>query len=334
MAGDQVLGNHWLWLAAGIPLTFVFLFCLLLMAARADHCRRREQLRTRGRVVATRRGPCEVIEVGTGRPVLVLHGGIGGADQMADVMPIFSADRWRFLCISRPGYLRTPLSSGPSVDDQARLCAALLDELGVGPVPVFALSLGAAFALRFAQMFPTHCSALVLAGAAFQNVSESNQHSKAQLRRFRQMRRPDFIGWFAQRFGLRMFNRWQGVSPRLCAEVARDPRRRPYLQALIAPLATISLRLDGTENDVGLQAEIDQLTLQGISQPTLLIHSESDAFASIAEARRIAATLPQATLRTTEGGGHVCLFTHRDELVPIVEEFLGCHAPPRHQTAV
>lgn len=314
--------GFWLSIAAILVLGFFVSIALISREIR----QRKQRLSQLGQRIVTPCGPVQFVEIGTGNPVLVIHGGMGGADQTADLMTLFPEGAGRFLCISRPGYLGTPQSSGVTVEAQARLIAALLDELQITCLPVIGVSLGAAYALRFAQLFPERCVTLVLVGGAFQQLTDSLRKNQQKLYRFRTLRRPDFVGWCIQRFGLRGFCRWKGVSPSLWREVARDPRRRRVLQALIAPLATISLRLDGLENDLERQGEIDAMTLAGIDQPVLLIHGKTDGFAPFSEAERIASTLPNASLHAAPDGGHVCLVTHCAEFVPVVAEFLSQHA--------
>src|SRR3970040_1811240 len=77
---------------------------------------------------------------GEGPVVLASHGGIGGVDQARLLLSWLDPTKYRFLPVSRPGYLGTPLSSGQSFEAQADLFAPLLDALGVEQVAVVTLS--------------------------------------------------------------------------------------------------------------------------------------------------------------------------------------------------
>ncbi len=69
--------------------------------------------------------------------------------------------------MSRPGYLGTPLASGRSPADQARLYAALLGALGVRRAAVLAVSGGGPSALEFARLFPERCWAAVVVSSVW-----------------------------------------------------------------------------------------------------------------------------------------------------------------------
>ena len=76
-------------------------------------------------------------------------------------------DRWHkegfgVIAPSRPGYARTPLSSGPKYPQQADACAALLDHLGVKQVIIYALSGGGPCAINLAARHPDKVKALIL----------------------------------------------------------------------------------------------------------------------------------------------------------------------------
>jgi pimeloyl-ACP methyl ester carboxylesterase len=75
------------------------------------------------RVVHTRRGPVEYAEVGAGPAVLCLHGAMGGYDQSLLLARSAGAPGFRYLAVSRPGYLGTPLSRGRTPEEQADLAS-------------------------------------------------------------------------------------------------------------------------------------------------------------------------------------------------------------------
>jgi pimeloyl-ACP methyl ester carboxylesterase len=132
-------------------------------AWRADYVRRLER---GSRVVETRLGPVEYAEFGEGVPYLSLHGTPGGYDQ-AIAGRLANAESQagvRAIVVSRPGYLRTPLSSGATFEQQADLFAALLDELEVKRVVILAASGGGYPAVQFALRHPDRCIALEYRG--------------------------------------------------------------------------------------------------------------------------------------------------------------------------
>jgi hypothetical protein len=126
---------------------------------KADYVRR---LEAGSRVIETRLGPIEYADVGEGVPWLSLHGTPGGYDQSLasrNANPEAQAGV-RTIAVSRPGYLRTPLSSGATFEQQADLFAALLDELKIKRVVVIASS-GAGYpGLQLPCSIPTAASPL------------------------------------------------------------------------------------------------------------------------------------------------------------------------------
>src|SRR5512133_1902046 len=77
----------------------------------------------------TARGRVEWAEYGAGPAVLALHGAMGGWDQSLLLARTIAAGGHRFIGLSRPGYLGTPLAAGRSPEEQADLYAAALDVL-------------------------------------------------------------------------------------------------------------------------------------------------------------------------------------------------------------
>ena len=119
-------------------------------------------------VIETSLGTVEYIDSGQGKPVLFVHGSPGGCDQGA-VMGAFLVPRgFRVIALSRPGFLKTPLTETmKSPDQQADLELALMDSLGVERFGVSCWSGGGPSSYRLAAKHPERMTALVvLAGRA------------------------------------------------------------------------------------------------------------------------------------------------------------------------
>ncbi len=95
--------------------------------------------------------------------ILTIHGAMGGYDQSDILGRTIGPDGYRYLSISRPGYLETPLKGRKSPEAQADLISAFLDSLKITTkVIVFAISGGGYAALQFALQHRDRCKALVL----------------------------------------------------------------------------------------------------------------------------------------------------------------------------
>lgn len=117
-------------------------------------------------VITTAAGAVEVEIHGTGTPVIVLHGSPGGIDAARTMSRFLTHGGFRVICLSRPGYLRTPLDPiDGSIDHESDLFAAVLDAMGVQRAAVLAWSGGGPAAFRFAVRHPTRVSAIVAIAA-------------------------------------------------------------------------------------------------------------------------------------------------------------------------
>lgn len=115
-------------------------------------------------VVTTAHGDIEYAVQGDGIPHLWIHGSPGGYENAlagrASYPQLYT--NVQTITASRPGYLRTPLSSGETFEAQADLFAALLDELHVDRAVIVASSGGGYIGLQFALRHPQRCIALIL----------------------------------------------------------------------------------------------------------------------------------------------------------------------------
>ena len=137
----------------------VLAYVLIQISFRQWRHHQREALLTGSELIETERGALEYASIGEGPAVLFMHGGFGGYDQS----PPFQG--FRFITPSRPGYLRTDLSVGPTYEEAASAYATLLDSLGIDKVAVMGISAGGPPALQFASQFPDRVWALVLISA-------------------------------------------------------------------------------------------------------------------------------------------------------------------------
>ncbi|HYO73792.1 MAG TPA: alpha/beta hydrolase [Archangium sp.] len=112
-------------------------------------------------------GTTQIIELGEGPPLLLLHGGLGEAIQWANILPAL-AQKHRVMAVDRPGHgLADPFDYG-KVDLLAcarRFLGELLDAEGLPSVPIVGASMGGLWSIDFALTHPQRVSRLVLTGA-------------------------------------------------------------------------------------------------------------------------------------------------------------------------
>jgi pimeloyl-ACP methyl ester carboxylesterase len=104
---------------------------------------------------------------GSGDPVVLIHAGVC-ADFFAPLADeAVLAERFRVLRCHRPGYGERPALDGRvSISDHAAHCAALLDELELGPAHLVGHSSSAMMAVELARERPGAVASLALMDAA------------------------------------------------------------------------------------------------------------------------------------------------------------------------
>jgi len=277
-------------------------------------------------LLATPRGLVEYVESGAGPAVLALHGAMGGHDQSLLLARTIGEAGHRYVAVSRPGYLGTPLRSGRTPEAQADLYAEALDGLGVSGAAVMAVSGGGPSAIQFAVRHPERCRALVLvstcSGRIETRIPLSFQLTKRLMR----------WSWFAdtmRRKAARDPARAAARSiadPSIRARTLADPEAGPlFTELLLSTLDRAAARLPGTENDIAVTRSTEY-PLERVAAPTLVVHGTADRVVPFAHAQALAARIRGAELLAVEGGEHVAIFTHREEVRTRVARFLRRHA--------
>jgi pimeloyl-ACP methyl ester carboxylesterase len=278
---------------------------------KADYARR---LEAGSRVIETRLGPIEYADMGEGVPYLSLHGTPGGYDQaLAGRIANPNAHAGaRTIAVSRPGYLRTPLSSGATFEQQADLFAALLDKLRIKRVVVLASS-GAGYpGLQFALRHPDRCIALVMLAPAmgYEAFPDTDRQTEARLdQRDRGM-------WAATEAMLAGMIR--GYDP-------NDPEQKALVGAVIMSSVPGAARNAGRENDRTQRTDraVDNWPLEQLRVPTLIVHGNKDENSSYELSVKAAARIPGAKLVTIEDADHYMPITRAAELRGYIGEFVA-----------
>lgn len=315
----------WVYFAAGAALSTASL--VAYRAYLQDRAATLQALKIGSRVIATRRGPVEVAEYGSGQPVLVLHGTLGGYDQGLAIAEIFSGSNFRFIAISRPGYLRTPLDSGRSPLAQAALCEALLDELGIGQAMIIAASGSGPVGVQLASYFPERCLGLVLLSSITRRPPPLPAGYRQIVAGPHTFLKHDFPWWLVTRTGLKMMLRSNGTSRELTTEVLRDPQKVRLVNAIYKTGATISQRYTGVVNDTLQLQNLPAYNLKQVAVPTLIVHSTADRLAPYVDAKLTASEIPDARFLAVDDGGHMCFVTHQEIIAPAVMDFINQSIP-------
>jgi pimeloyl-ACP methyl ester carboxylesterase len=277
----------------------------------------------------TRHGPIEYIESGEGAAVLALHGAMGGYDQGQILVRTIGEPGYRSVSISRPGYLGTPLAAGRTPEEQADLYAELLDGLGIHQTAIMAISGGGPSAIHFALRHRSRCWGLVLISTCADKVDTPIPISFKLMKLL--VRYPAFVAMMKKRTekDLERALRRSILDPTLRARTVQDPQVRPLIEEVIMGVFDrITLRLPGTDNDIKI-TQTTTYPLEEIEVPALIVHGTGDRLVPFTQhGKSLAARIPGAKLLAIEGGEHMAIFTHRDEVRAQVTRFLKDLAHP------
>lgn len=260
----------------------------------------------------TPRGTVEFACNGEGPAVLLLHGAMGGYDQGVILgLAAVGCPGYRFIAVSRPGYLGTPAASGLAPELQADLCAAALDALSVTSAAVIAVSGGGQCALQFALRHRDRCRALVMLSACSAPISGG---VPLRFHLFRLAARIPAMAGAMQRKAAGNPEQAAARSipdPVLRQRTLNDPEAGPLLKVFLScAMDRMAARMPGTLNDIRQARASFDYPVEHIGAPLLVIHGTDDEAAPFAAAKSLAARVPGAELLAVEGGRHVSLFTH------------------------
>jgi pimeloyl-ACP methyl ester carboxylesterase len=247
-------------------------------------------------LVSTRWGVVEYAERGDGDPVLVVHGifhnCVGGLFSVRD----FSGRR--FISASRFGYLGSSMPVDATPEAQADALAALLDALDIDRIDVIAESAGATSALQLALRHPERVKHLaILVGNLPGSPTAVVQPSTAKLFN-RQLPL-----WALRTFAPSMMVRLVAGLPKGFAMSPGDAR---FVAEFIDSLFPVSP--EGVDFDAFVSnAAVNDYNLEGISVPTLFVHTKDDQVASHDASHRAARRVPGARFVSLETGGHLMI---------------------------
>jgi len=295
-------------------------------------------------VVETAAGQVEVAHRGDGATILSIHAAPGGYDQAL----LFGADLadhgFHIVAPSRPGYLRTPLTSGLTPEDQADALAAALDSLQIEGVGLLAASCGTPTALAFASRYPNRVWAMVLISSLVSRQSILPQKLALPVE-FHRAVTGDIGSWWLLQMAERDPARALAETFRMTSSgdetaravstkaVLKSPSQLAWFRAFLGTTAPINPRESGFRNDLLQIRALPEFPLATMQVPTLFIHGTDDPFASLEEVKKAVALMPRASLLPIEHAGHLVeLGPNADTLSPRILEFFqqhsGSQSPP------
>lgn len=259
-------------------------------------------------LVKTALGPVEYQKTGSGPAVLYAHGTPGGYDQGIAFARFFSDNQCTFISPSRPGYLRTPLASGPTPEQQADLYAALLDTLGIQSTSIIGFSGGGPSALQFAIRHPDRCRSLIMIGGIAQR---SSKYERAQA----------LSAW--KRLLMEVVEHLLVSDPFLFSILpfTRFLYKGSAVAGMLCSGTLYHLRAAGYENDMAQFAAMQDYPLEQITAPTLVVHGTKDEDVPFKDAELLIQKVPGATLLALDRGDHAAFYTYAKTVMPALQDF-------------
>src|SRR4051794_19771054 len=245
---------------------------------------------------------------GSGPPLLFITGFAITSKVFRPVLELYAS---RFECIlyEHRGGLMT------SMPELAADAARALRSVGHSSAHVFGISMGGMIAQELALRFPERVRGLVLGGttpggprAARPTLAELSALGLGMAGAFRRAGRPSLGSWL--------------FSPAFRRE---HPER---VRELLRFFAAHRAKPRGINAHWWATVYHDTVSrLPQIQAPTLVLHGAHDAMAPVANARLLAARIPDAELRLVEGAGHAYLLERPEHSRDLLVEWLERRSP-------
>ena len=298
----------------------------LQLAAAQDLLLERYAPDTRVRRIRWSHGETQVLELGDGPPLLLVHGGGDGAFEWVPILAML-AETHRVLAVDRPGHGLADAFSYRDVDLQAHVRSFLvdmLDTLELEATDVLANSIGGYWAAVFALAEPHRVRRLVIAGVPPGVVRDAPLP-------LRVMGLP-VVGPLIARLVMGKPSR-EGSRKFWGEMLVVDPAQLPdelldvdaaHMRRNASDIRELLYLMIGPR---GIRRHLllgDRMST--IQVPTLLLFGEHDAFMTPGMLRAwetIATASPRIDVLQVPGAGHLPWIDEPERVVPEIERFLS-----------
>jgi pimeloyl-ACP methyl ester carboxylesterase len=260
-----------------------------------------------------------VIELGSGPPVVFVHGLSGSWQNWLEQLPVFARDH-RVVAFDLPGFGASEMPDGRiSISGYARWLDALYDALGIETAAVVGNSMGGFVSAELAIAYPARVERLVLVSAAGLTVEHQRHDRTLAVLRTLDRRLAAYAGWLGTRSDT----------------LARRPRARRMIFGLVAhrpdllpgPLVAEQIRGSGK---AGFVPALDALTsypirdrLPEIACPTLIVWGTEDWLVPVRDADEFARLIPNARKVVWPQTGHMAMLERPDAFNRLLTAFLA-----------
>ena len=275
------------------------------------------------KIIQTKRGLVEYRTEGNGPVILVLNGGHTNCMSPFEHEKFFLENGYSLVIPSRPGYGKTPSSSGKKAEEFADTIASLLDALMIDKVIVIGISAGGRTALHFAKNYPNRLTKLILESAVicetwpdlgtrigamfiFNRFSERMTWATFRL-----------LGRFAPNVALKiMMKSLSSLNSQEVVDCWNEKERKSVLEFLL-----VSRSGSGFLNDIKHTFAFDKLNL--ITVPTLIIASSNDKSVSPLNSIKASQQISGAELMMIPAESHLIWFSkYKVEIENKIADFI------------
>jgi pimeloyl-ACP methyl ester carboxylesterase len=260
-----------------------------------------------------------VIELGSGPPLVFVHGLSGSWQNWLEQLPVFARDH-RVIAFDLPGFGASEMPDGQiSISGYARWLDALYDALGIDAAAVIGNSMGGFISAELAIAYPARVERLVLVSAAGLTVEHQRHDRTLAVLRTLDRRLAAYAGWLGTR----------------SETLARRPRARRMIFGLVThrpdllpgPLVAEQIRGSGK---AGFVPALDALTsypirdrLPEIACPTLIVWGTGDWLVPVRDADEFARLIPNARKVVWPQTGHMAMLERPDAFNRLLAAFLA-----------
>ena len=229
---------------------------------------------------------------GTGRPLVVLHGGVLNAETCFGAMIPRLAEAHQVIAVDLQGHGHTADTDRPvTLANFAKDVVGLLDHLGIDRADLFGFSLGSLVSIEMAVTYPARVGRLVLASG---HIRANGYHPEIQDPEQTSPLLPTEADFEAMRVA------YEAVAP--------DPEHFfPFLEKMQPVVSDFEGWSDAA--------------IGGIGGPTLLIVGDQD-FVRLEHAALMLELFPSSQLAVLPGTTHMQVIRRTEALLALVEPFL------------
>jgi pimeloyl-ACP methyl ester carboxylesterase len=260
------------------------------------------------------------IELGSGSPLLFIHGLSGSWPNWLEQLPVL-AEEHRVIAVDLPGFGSSPMPADEiSISGYARLLDQLLDQLGIDAACVVGNSMGGFIGAELAIAYPQRVERLVLISAA--GISTLGNARTDRI--FPALRRAERIlaasgAWVASKSDI--VARRARLREATLNVVTAHPSRLP------AALAAEQVRGAGKPGFMqALQSILDydfRERLPEIACPTLIVWGEKDRLITVRDADVFAELIPGSRKVIFADTGHMAMLERPAAFNALLEDFLA-----------